>query len=255
MNESLEELRRYLDDLEFEHPEVEPVARAILSRDPADRVAVNALGRTLLARGEPEEALEVYEAGLDADPENTVAANRVREIRNTLVKQRLLRADQERRPRRAPQEIVEPVLGGPGREACLAFLAWSIRAIERIDPTRLAVTDIPSDNRFRVVGGVYSAVTPWHRLLCISVDKTIDPGLPAAVEAAGGHVTDTPGAHSAVPSTIQVGVPYERVGELSERLQRPHVEHLKRSIEWGPPTWARVHDPALRAYLLEQGEA
>ena len=141
-DEKLTSLRLSLDELDFGEADVEPIARAILSRDPSDPAALNALRRTLLQRGELEEALEVYGAGLDANPANRVANDRVREIRHQLVKGRILRANQERRPRRSPEEIVEPVLKGAGRTACLALLAWSIRETERLDASRLAVTDI-----------------------------------------------------------------------------------------------------------------
>lgn len=50
--------------------------------------------------------------------------------------------------RRPPVEVDEPLPGGPGRAAALRFLAFSIRAIQRIDGTRLAVTEIPCDRRF-----------------------------------------------------------------------------------------------------------
>lgn len=248
----LENLKRLLDEIDFDHPDIEAVATAVLSRDPGYAPAVNALGRTLLDRGELEEAFEVYKAGLEADPTNSVADQRMRAIRRQLISNKVLRADQESRPRRSPAEIVDPVLMGPSRDACLAFLAWSIRAIERIDVTRLAVTDIPSENRFRVVGGVYSAVAPWHGLLCVSVDKHTDPNVTGLVEAAGGSVTDAPSPNSAVPRTIQVGIPFAQVETLADSLRRPHVEHLKHSIAWGLPTWLRRHDPALRAYILEQ---
>jgi hypothetical protein len=45
------------------------------------------------------------------------------------------------------------------RAAALRFLAFSIRAIQRIDGTRLAVTEIPSDRRFRA----YGPPTSQHR--------------------------------------------------------------------------------------------
>jgi hypothetical protein len=140
------------------------------------------------------------------------------------------------------------------RAAALRFLAFSIRAIQRIDGTRLAVTEIPSDRRFRVVGGIYSAVTPWEGLLCVSIAKTPSAAVVREVEA-GGRMTDRPAPMSAVPGTVQLGVPLAVVERFGEQLETPHVEHLKASLAYGPPTWQHRHDPALMSYLLEQADA
>jgi hypothetical protein len=75
------------------------------------------------------------------------------------------------------------------------------------------------------------------------------------VEAAGGRVTDRPAPMSAVPGTVQLGVPLAVVERFAEQLEDPHVEHLKASLAYRPPTWQHRHDPALMSYLLEQADA
>ena len=149
---------------------------------------------------------------------------------------------------------MEPLLAGPGRSAALRFLAFSIPAIQRLDGTRLAVTEIPSEARFRVVGGSSSAVTPWEGLLCVSIARAAGARVIGEVEAAGGWVTDRPGPMSAVPRTVQPGVPLTVVERFAEQLQARHVAHLKDSVDYGPPTWLHRHDPALMRYLLEQAD-
>jgi hypothetical protein len=124
-----------------------------------------------------------------------------------------------------------------------------------MDGTRLAVTDIPSRRRFRVVGGIYSAVAVFPPLLCVSVDKALGAGVVTEVERADGEVTDRPGPMSAVSHSLELGVPMDRIGEFADALWRPHVEHLKGSIEYGAPTWLHRHDTGLRRYLLEQADA
>ena len=57
--------------------EVLKVNRAILRVDPANVAATNRLGIAHMDRGEAEEALAVFEAGLAANPGNHIAAHRI----------------------------------------------------------------------------------------------------------------------------------------------------------------------------------
>jgi hypothetical protein len=224
---------------------------AILALDPRHAAATNRRGIALIRRGELEDALAVFRDGVVANSGNQIAARRVKELEREVAKRARALGTFARRP---PQEVAEPLLTGPGRSAALRFLAFSIRAIQRLDGTRLAVTEIPSDRRFRVVGGIYSAVTPWDRLLCVSIAKAPGARVIDEVEAAGGYLTDRPGPLSAVPRTVQLGVPLPLVDRFAEQLQAPHVAHLKDSLDYGPPTWQHRHDPALMRYLLEQAD-
>ncbi len=45
------------------------------------------------------------------------------------------------------------------------------------------------------------------------------------------------------------------LGRFAEQLETPHVEHLKVSLAYGPPTWQHRHDPDLMRYLLEHANA
>lgn len=227
------------------------VNAAILALDPTSAAATNRLGIALTRRGELEDALAVSRDGLAANTVNRIAATRVGDLERQIAKRTKALGEFVRRP---PADVVEPLLAGPGRAAALRFLAFSIRAIQQIDGTRLAVTEIPSDRRFRVVGGIYSAVTPWENLLCVSIAKADGAGVVADLESAGGRVTDRPAPMSAVPGTVQLGVPLAVVERFAERLEAPHVEHLKASLAYGPPTWQHRHDPALMSYLLEQAD-
>lgn len=157
--------------------------------------------------------------------------------------------DWQQRPAR---EIVEPTLTKAGRAGSLRFLAASIGATQAIDPGRLAVNDIPSERRFRVVGGIYSAVTPFGDLLCISIDRRNSAALIDDVLQAGGRVTDEPGSGSAVPHTVQLGVPQAAVDRFADALLGPHRRHLAESIAFGPPTWRHRHDADLMRYILAQ---
>jgi len=136
----------------------EPLAinAAILALDPTNAAATNRRGVALIKRGELEDALAVRD-GLAANTGNQIAARRVKELERQVAQRAAALGEFVRRP---PVDVVEPLLAGPGRAAALRFLAFSIRAIQRTDGARLAVTEIPSDRRFRVVGGIYSAVTP-----------------------------------------------------------------------------------------------
>ncbi|HWT22946.1 MAG TPA: tetratricopeptide repeat protein [Solirubrobacteraceae bacterium] len=225
---------------------------AILARDHTSARATNRLGNAHVKRGELEDALAVFRDGLAANTRNAIAARKAKELERRVAAGQRALGEFVRRP---PEEIVEPLVAGPGRASALRFLAFSIRAIQRLDGTRLAVTDIPSERRFRVVGGIYSAVTPWEGLLCVSIAAAGGGTLVPEVEAVGGVVTDRPGPMSAVPGTIQLGVPMPALEAFEDRLQRPHVEHLKASIEYGSPTWLHRHDPALMRYLLAKADA
>jgi hypothetical protein len=221
----------------------------MLDLRPTDGPAANRRAILFLRRGQPEDALAAYRDAVVANRDNKIAVGKVRELEAQLAK-----VDPPDFVRRPPAEIVEPVLRGPGRLAALRFLARSIRKIQEIDGTRLAVTDLPSDSRFRVVGGIYSGITPWNGMLCVSIDKALGQAVTAEVETTGGMVTDRPAPLSAVPRTIQLGVPLSRVDDFADALWKPHVEHLRASIEYGVPTWRHRHDTALMRYLLEQGQ-
>ena len=68
-----------------------------------------------------------------------------------------------------PAELVASSLPGSGRDACVRLCAAAIRAAERIDSTRTAVTPIKTGPRFRVIGGVYQGIAPWQGLLGVAV--------------------------------------------------------------------------------------
>jgi hypothetical protein len=249
---SLEQRARSLHEQGDIGDEALEVNAAIFALDPMNAAATNRRGVALTKRGELDDALAVFRDGLVANTGDQIAARRVKELERQVAKRAAALGEFVRRP---PVDVVEPLLAGPGRAAALRFLAFSIRAIQRIDGTRLAVTEIPSDRRFRVVGGICSAVTPWDGQLCVSIAKTRGATVVREVEAAGGRVTDRAAPMSAVPGTVQLGVPLAIVERFAEQLEAPHVEHLKASLAYGPPTWQHRHDPALMSYLLEQADA
>lgn len=235
------------------HDEVLAVNRAILAHEPGDAAATNRLSTALRDRGEEEAAAEVLQAGLANNPGNAIASKRLEEFASW---GRLAPASRRtgEHVRRDPASIVSSALGGPGRDESLVFMARSIRAIERLDAQRLAVTDIPSQDRFRVVGGIYTAVGPWKDFLCVSIDRRRSKSLVDAIQARGGEITDEPGPQSAVPNALNVAVPRAVVGSFIDELFAPHVEHLKESIDWGPPTHLHEHDPSLMRYLLAEAD-
>lgn len=54
---------------------------ATLRRDPNDVAALNRTARRHLERGEPAEAISVFERVLEIDPKNPIATRRLRELR------------------------------------------------------------------------------------------------------------------------------------------------------------------------------
>jgi len=250
VGDDLEALRRRAADLNgLITDEVLEVNRAILAVEPSDGPATNRLGIALTKRGELEEALSAFERGIEANPGNAIARRRLEEL------------DQEHATptpgpsnaasRREPEDIVEPILAGPGRGACLRFFADSIREIQKLDAQRLAVTDIPSQNRFRVVGGILSACSVYRELLDVMIDRRGQQSLIDEVVAAGGQVIDaTEGG--AVPSSLQLGVPPVAVDRFRAMIWPAHREQLLASIEYGAPTHMNKHHPELMRYLLDQ---
>ncbi len=61
--------------------EVLEVNRAILKIDPAHVAATNRLGIAHMDRGEKDEAVEVFEAGVEANPRNGIAQRRLEGLR------------------------------------------------------------------------------------------------------------------------------------------------------------------------------
>jgi len=164
-------------------------------------------------------------------------------------------AAEKARGQREPSEIVEPLLAGPGRDAMVEFFADSIRAIEQIDAQRLAVTDIPSSRRFRVVGGILSACTVYQGLFVVTVDRRGAGKAIADAENAGGRLVSKENPAGAVPFSVELGVPPTALSTLRASLWDAHRRHLAESIEYGPPTHPQRHDPALMHYLLNSADA
>jgi hypothetical protein len=75
----------------------------------------------------------------------------------------------------------------------------------------------------------------------------------AALTDAGAVVVFEAGGLVSLPRSVEYGVEYNRFGDAADVLMRSHREHLLRSIQAGPPAWRRVHDPALRDYIVEHG--
>jgi len=62
-------------------------------------------------------------------------------------------------------ELVENSLAGPGRDAAMRMCGASLRMSESIDAERTAVTPVKAGRRFRVIGGIFTGVAPWHGML------------------------------------------------------------------------------------------
>ena len=253
-SDDLESLRRRADDLEVGQEALEAYGE-IFELDPDDRAAANMVGRSLEHLGHRELARDHWTLVTELQPDNAIAAQRLRNLRH-LPRTTVSHRSSVFGPRRPPEEIVEPVLAGPGRAACLQVLARSIQLTEQIDRQRLAVTDRPSDGRFRVSGGKGSGVTPWRGLLCLFVHR---PSLPAATLQAvlrvGGRMVVPAGELRSLPDSVEYGIPFAAVDQVAAALEKSHREHLVRSIQAGPAPWGHRHDQALRDYIVEAAHA
>jgi hypothetical protein len=91
-------------------------------------------------------------------------------------------------------------------------------------------------------------------MLCVFVHAdSITDDDKAALTDAGALVVFRAGGLVSLPRSVEYGVEYKRFGDAAPVLMHPHREHLLRSIQVGPPAWRRVHDPALRDYIVEHG--
>lgn len=234
---------------------------AILDLRPGDPKITNRLGIGLLNNQRPAEAVDVLEAGLRQHPGNSIMRTRLVEAQR-----RVERGDAGRDGRSSrkggegpvgragwtdfePEELVETALAGPGRDACVHLCAASIRASERIDRERTAVTPIKDGRRFRTIGGIFTGVGPLDDALTVAVPTSVRAVI-RHIEEVGGHEGDRA---NAAPS-VQLVIPRSRVEELFEELAEAHREHLKLSIAAGPPTHLNKHHPGLRQYLLAQAD-
>lgn len=262
MTTELEELRKRSKALfdRLGDSESLEVNAAILDLVPADPVATKRFAIGLLKHGQPVEALDVLEAGLRVHPEDSIMLSRKIEAEKAIA--RLAKAGGRRRHSRQsatasgarwtdfePAELVEGALAGLGRDACVRLCAASILAAQRLDQTRTAVTPIKQGRRFRVIGGKLTGVAPWRDCLSVAV-PVASRSLIRAVEAVGGR-TDEPAV--AVPC-VELIIPRARVAELFEDLLAAHMQHLRLSIEAGPPGHLNKDHPGLRRYLLDQAD-
>lgn len=253
MKSELGTLRERADHLD---PGEEALAayEEILQLDPDDVGAANMIGRSLEKLGRVDEARIHWELVTELQPGNQIARQRLKNLAHLPRRPSARRAESDW-PRRPPAEIVEPNFpkDGPARDACMRFLALTIRATESIDSERLAVTDRPSDGRFRVSGGKASGSNPWHEYFCVFVhEPSMSPALKTAIAEAGGTVENPPGSLKSLPESAQYAIPMQEFARFSSDLEKPHREHLLRSIAAGPAPWGHRHDPALREYIIEQ---
>src|SRR4051812_21683014 len=109
----------------------------ILELDPDDTAAANMIGRSLQELGRIDEAREHWQFIAELQPGNEIARNRARSLK-PVEESVQVTSSRPTKPRRAPSDVVEPVLEGAGRDGALRFLARSIVMIEKIDPARLS---------------------------------------------------------------------------------------------------------------------
>jgi len=266
MTTELEELRKRSEALfdrlgDFESVEVNA---GILDLVPGDPAATKRFAIGLLKNGRPSEALDVLEVGLRIHPEDSIMLSRKIEAEKAIARLAGTAGRRRHSGQSAtvsgagwtdfePAELVEGALAGPGRNACIRLCAESILAAQRIDQTRTAVTPIKHGRRFRVIGGIFTGVAPWGDYLRVAVPVG-SRSVIRAVEAVGGCAG---GPAVAVPC-LELIIPRARVAELLEELFEEllaaHVQHLRLSIEAGPPTHLNKDHPGVRQYLLDQAD-
>lgn len=236
------------------------VNAAILDLDPGSPVFTNRLGIGLINAGRFDDAIAVLENGVLVHPDNSIMSNRLEEARKYAARppapEPKKKAAARTGPPRAawtdfvPSELVEHALKGPGRDACIRLSAASILASEAIDANWTAVTPIKVGKRYRVIGGIFTGVSPWNKALTVAVPVTAKK-LIEKVTAVGGEALEP---SKAVPC-LQLVVPRDRVDPLYDELLVAHTDHLKLSLAFGPPTHMKKHNPGLRDYILEQAAA
>ena len=125
----------------------------------------------------------------------------------------------------------------------------SLRMSESIDAERTAVTPVKTGRRFRVIGGIFTGVAPWHGMLSVAVPVGAKQLMARAIAA--GALTGDPA--NAVPC-VELLIPRPALAPLLDELIVAHCEHLKLSLEYAPPTHLNKHHAGLRRYLLDQSE-
>lgn len=151
---------------------------------------------------------------------------------------------------RDARTIVEDALRGMDRPSSLSFFRWSVNLAANIDPSRIVATELRSERRFRLYGGIFSGATPWKRMVLASLDRRhIDSALIDDVERVGGALTNPAGESVALPNTLILGLPPLQWDSFRERIERAHVEHYRNSIEAGPSLHANKHRPDILRYL------
>jgi tetratricopeptide (TPR) repeat protein len=250
----LDALRKRADHLDVGE-EALVLYNEILELDPDDSAAANMIGRSLQELGRIDEAREHWEFIAELQPGNEIARSRLRSLK-PVEESVQVTSSRPTKPRRAPSDVVEPVLTGPGRDGALRFLARSIQLIEKIDPARLSVTAQAPDARLRVYGGRAPAVTPTRGLLLIWLHApAVTPEVAAAVDAIDGAQSSAVDGLGLLPDSVEYRVPFARVDDVAGRLAGPHREHLLRAIAEGAPPRAHPHDPKLRDYIVDQAAA
>jgi tetratricopeptide (TPR) repeat protein len=247
----LDALRKRADPLDVGE-EALALYTEILELDPDDTAAANMIGRSLQALDRIDEAREHWQFIAELQPGNEIARSRVRSLK-PVEESVQVTSSRPTKPRRAPSDVVEPILAGPGRDGALRFLARSIRLIEKIDPARVSVTTQAPDARLRVYGGRDPAVTPTRGLLLIWIHApAVTPELAAAMGAIDGAQSTAADGLALLPDSVEYRVPFAHIDAVSDLLAGPHREHLLRAIAEGAPPRALPHDSKLRDYIVNQ---
>lgn len=248
-------LRAQADELEVGE-EALALYERILDLDPDDEPAANMVGRSLMALGREEEARAHWEFIVELQPGNEIAKSRLRAMKTTREPVQVT-TSLDAKTKRTPSDIVEPALAGDGRVGALRFLTRSIQVIEKIDPSRLSVTERSSVSRFRVFGGHEPAVTPSRGALQVRVHgPAVTPALTAALAAIEGGETVPAKDNALLPESIEMRIPFTAFDDaLGELLAGPHREHVVRSVAIGPPPWGHSHNAAVRDYIVKQAQS
>lgn len=250
----LEALRNRSKELaaRLDSPQALRINARLHLEDPGDALAANRFGIGLLQAGRTREAVAVLERAQALQPGSPIARRRLEEARRALRRGPLSRGSRgsEAWTDFEPGELVEHALRGPGRDASLLFCAASLRASEAFDASWTAVVPIREGRRFRIVGGIVSAVSTVRDALTVAV-PTSAVGVIAAAEAAGGEVRSTA---KALPS-LELAIPRVAVEGLFDALLAVHVEHLRLSLATGAPTHLNKHHPALRRAIVSAADA
>lgn len=228
--------------------------RALLESDPYDSAAAIRLGRGLQARGEFDEAWDVFAAVLERDPDHRIARERIAQVERALDAPPVSPRPAATSAGPVDLDATLSVLDGPHRQDALRHIARAIEIVRAEDSQLLAVIApaTRAGRGFAIYAGKHWATAAEPGFLRPYLDqRVIDPRLTDDIRAAGGDFHE-PGGGPVAPYSVGLFLPFHAIAAFANRIDEPLIAHVRSCNQHGAGSRTGKHDNRLAQEIIAQ---